>query len=118
GESLISGQSGTKITCSVKSAGGGSYNFSGTLHALTPQGETVDLNFTNGKVGPDFMGTADLSVYTSRILAEYTSTMPCQITVLNQQVKGGSIWANFSCSQVAYPPSGLCGVGLSSIVVF
>jgi hypothetical protein len=120
GQSVISGEGGSSISCSV-SGGGGSYKFSGTLSAITPQGDKISIQFANGVVGSDFTGTADVSVYTPQLLAGFSSVgtnMSCAITVQNQQVKGGSIWATFSCPQIASPPSGLCGISAASAIVF
>jgi hypothetical protein len=117
GQSVISGESGSTISCSVR-GGGGNFTFSGSLHAVTPQGDLVSVSFSNGTVGPDFTGTADVSVYTPQLSGTFSSTSSCAITVKNQQVKGGSIWATFSCGQIASPPSGLCGIDASSAIVF
>jgi hypothetical protein len=117
GQSVISGEQGSTISCSVK-GGGGNFSFSGTLHASTPQGDLISVSFANGVVGPDFTGTADVTVYTPQLSGTFQSTMPCAITVKNQQVKGGSIWATFSCPQIQSPPSGLCGIEGSSAIVF
>ena len=117
GQSVISGENGSTISCSV-TGGGGNFKFSGALRAVTPLGDLVSVSFDKGVVGPDFTGTADVTVYTPQLSANFVSTMPCAITVQNQQIKGGSIWATFSCGQIAAPPSGLCGVNSSSAIVF
>jgi hypothetical protein len=120
GQSVISGEGGSSISCSV-AAGGGGYRFSGTLSAVTAQGDKISVQFANGTVGSDFTGTADVSVYTPQLLAGFTSvgTMTsCAITVQNQQVKKGSIWATFTCPKIASPPSGLCGISGASAIVF
>lgn len=117
GQSVISGESGSTISCSV-TGGGGNFKFSGTLHAITPQGDQISVSFTNGVVKPDFTGTADLSVYTPQLSGNFNSTKSCAITVRNQQVKGGSIWGTFACDQIASPPSGLCGIDPNSAFVF
>ena len=109
GQSLISGENGSSISCSV-TGGGGNFKFSGTLHAITPEGDQISVAFANGVVGPDFTGTADVQVYTPQLSANFSSTASCAITVQNKQVKGGSIWATFACPSLATPPSGLCGI--------
>jgi hypothetical protein len=120
GQSVISGEGGSSISCSV-TGGGGNYKFSGTLSAVTRQGDKVSIQFSNGVVGSNYTGTADVSVFTTDLLQNFSSTnttMNCAITVQNQQVKGGSIWATFSCPQIAFPPSGLCAIDASSAIVF
>jgi hypothetical protein len=118
GQSVISGEGGSSISCSV-TGGGGNFKFSGTLSAITPQGDKISIQFANGQVGSDFTGTADVSVYTPQLLAGFSGTN-CAISVQGQpkQVKGGSIWATFSCAQIASPPSGLCGISAASTIVF
>jgi hypothetical protein len=120
GQSVISGEGGSSISCSV-TGGGGNYKFSGTLSAVTQQGDKVSVQFANGVVGPDYTGTADVSVFTTDLLQNFSSTntmMNCSIAVQNTQVKGGSIWATFSCPQIGFPPSGLCSIGPGSAIVF
>ncbi len=116
GQSVISGQSGAKISCSVK-GGGGTFTFSGTVSAVTTEGQAISVQFTNGTV-TNGAGTADVSVYTPDLSANFDSTASCTIQVLQNQVKGGSIWATFSCPSIASPPSGLCGIGSNSTIVF
>ncbi len=113
GESLISGESGSLITCSVM--GNGQFAFSGALHATTAQGDTVSINFSNGSVAADGSGSADVAFYSPQLAASFAGTS-CSVSVLDQQVKSGSIWATFKCQQIASPPSGLCG--LSGELVF
>ncbi|HTA88508.1 MAG TPA: hypothetical protein VK745_02995 [Polyangiaceae bacterium] len=115
GESVISGESGSTISCSV-TGGGGNFSFSGSLHASTPQGDQILVSFQNGMISGT-TGTADVNVYTPQLSANFSGT-GCTITVQNNQVKGGSIWATFACPQIAYPPSGLCGISPDSTIVF
>jgi hypothetical protein len=115
GDSIISGESGSSISCSV-TGGGGTFNFSGSFLGYTPQGDKVSLSFSNGTV-TNFMGTADVNVYTPQLSQNFSGT-GCTITVENGQVKGGSIWAAFACAQISSPPSGLCGIAASSAFVF
>jgi hypothetical protein len=119
GQSVISGEGGSNISCSV-SGGGGNYKFSGTLSAVTPQGDQISVQFGNGVVGSDFTGTADVSVYTPQAqgFSSVGTNMNCTIAVQNQQVASGHIWATFSCPQIASPPSGLCGIAPASTIVF
>jgi hypothetical protein len=113
GESVISGESGSSISCSV-TGGGSTFNFSGSFLGFTPQGDKVSLSFSNGTV-TNFVGTADISVYTPDLSANFSGT-GCNITVENKQVKGGSIWAAFECDQISAPPSNLCGINSSAFV--
>jgi hypothetical protein len=114
GESVVSGNAGSTISCSVM--GQGMFGFSGSIRALTGTGDLISVTFANGTVGPDFAGTADISLYAPQLSSTFSSAAPCAIAVLNQQVKPGSLWATFSCPRIASPPSGLCG--LSGVVVF
>ena len=126
GQSVISGENNATISCSVTGSNG-NFKFSGSLRGITPLGDTVSVVFANGQVGADFTGTADVSISTSKLAAQtYVDTMPCTVTVLPPpntssvppQIKGGSIWAEFACPQVANPPNNLCQVGSASVVVF
>jgi hypothetical protein len=120
GNSLVDGDKGAHIGCSVKGSGGG-FAFSGSLAANTTQGDPypVTVTFSNGVVDASGNGTANIGVYTPKLSATYTSSAACTVKVLGSplQVKGGSIWASFSCPSITNPPSGLCEVG-SSVVVF
>jgi hypothetical protein len=120
GNSLVDGDKGAHIGCSVKASGGG-FAFSGSLAASTTQGAPfpITVTFSNGVVDASGNGTADIGVYTPKLSATYTSTAACTVKVLGSplQVKGGSIWASFSCPSITYPPMNLCEVG-SSVVVF
>jgi hypothetical protein len=113
GRSVISGDAGSLINCAV--TGNGPFSFSGSIKATTTTGEAIDIVFANGVVGADFTGTADISFYAPELTNDFRSTAPCAITVEDEQVKGGAIWASFHCPQIASPPSGLCG--LSGTVV-
>jgi hypothetical protein len=116
GQSVISGEGGASVTCSVKGGKTG-FAFSGSLHAATPQGDLISVAFTNGTIGSDLMtGSADVSVYTPQLSATFSSATSCTITILEGQIKGGAMWASFDCPQIQSPPSGLCGIGSSTIV--
>jgi hypothetical protein len=119
GESIISGESGATITCSVKGSNG-TFAFSGSIHGITTQGSQVSLQFNGGTIGPDMTGTANVVVYTPELSSNFSSPTgtPCTVNILEGQIKGGSMWATFSCPQIASPPSGLCGISAQSAVVF
>lgn len=108
GQSVISGENGSSITCSVK--GSGTFDFTGTIQATTTQGDSIDLAFDNGTASAAAPGSVDVSAYTTQLFGTLTSSQPCLVTVLNGQVKGGAIWATFSCAQIAAPPSSLCSL--------
>ena len=114
GQSVVSGDAGSSISCIVK--GQGTFSFSGSLHASTSMGDLISIAFSNGVVTPDFTGTADMSIFTPQLAGNFSSGTPCAIHVLDQQVKPGSMWATFACAQVLSPPSGLCG--LTGTIVF
>jgi hypothetical protein len=121
GQSVISGENSSSISCSVTGSKG-NFKFSGSLHAITPLGDQISLTFTNGIVGPDFTGTADVAVYTPQLSANFASSMSCTLQILggagNEQIKGGSMWASFACAQIVAAPSGLCGIASASVIVF
>jgi hypothetical protein len=123
GHSVVDSEGDTKVSCSVR--GKGPFTFSGSIHA-TSNDEAKDpiaVTFQNGVVMPDMKtGTVDVSVFTPQLLAQYASgSTPCTLTVINQQIKGGSIWADFSCPSLTSPPSNACSSGVApsvSTVVF
>ena len=63
-------------------------------------------------------GTVNLTVYTPELSSNFVSptATQCAVKVIDQQIKGGSMWAEFNCAQLTAPPSGLCGVNSSYIV--
>jgi hypothetical protein len=119
GDSLVDGSNGAHISCSVKGSGGG-FAFSGTLQASTTVPVyPITVTFSNGVVDATGKGTAAVSVYTPTLSTFYASTDPCTIQVLGNplQVKGGSIWASFSCPAITASLQGECAVGPSVIVL-
>jgi len=121
GDSLIDGDKGAHISCSVKGSGG-TYAFSGSFQASTSVGDPAPLAlaFSGGVINPNNTGSASISVFTNKLAGSFTSPagMDCSFKVLGNppQVANGHIWASFSCPQIAQPPSNLCGVGTSVIV--
>lgn len=118
GGSVISGEKGSKISCSVKSAGG-SFNFSGSLAAISAAGQAIDIEFNSGVVASDGTpGTVGVSILTPGLQGTGgLSSTNCSVQVINGQVKGGSIWASFECPQVsATEKQYLCGT--SGWIVF
>jgi hypothetical protein len=123
GQSVVDGESGTSVSCSVH--GGGPYTFSGSIHATSydEAKDPITVSFTNGVVNADkTTGTVTVSVFTPQLLAQFTSgAMPCTVKVINHQIKGGSIWADFSCPTLSAGLQGTCSSGVApsvSTVVF
>jgi len=117
GQSLISGERGSVISCSV-TGGGGNFRFSGSIQAISDSGGSVSASFSNGVIS-NLTGTADVTVYTPELSANLSSTTSCTFTVQNSQIKGGSMWASFACPDIESPPSYACGVlQAGSAVVF
>src|SRR3954469_3306429 len=91
GDSIVDGDKGAKITCSVKASGGG-YAFSGNLQASTTVPVLpINVTFNDGVVDAAGNGTVSVSVFTPYLGGYYTSSTPCTVKVINSQVKGGSI---------------------------
>lgn len=115
GDRFIDGESGATIKCSVK--GSGPFTFSGTIQALSnPENDRVTLSISNWTINADKMtGTATISVNTPQLGGTFTSPPGgCTLTVFNQQVKPGSVWATAYCPTVNDPTTGkVCQVGQS-----
>ena len=120
GNSLVDGDKGAHVSCSVRASGGG-FAFSGSFapSSTMSEGYPITVTFNGGVVDASGNGTVNIGVYTPKLSATYTSNPACTVKVLGSplQVKGGSIWASFSCPSITNPPSGLCEVG-SSVIVF
>jgi len=116
GDSVIDGESGAAISCSVR--GKGTFTFSGSLHGVTLDSKhyPITVNFTNGTVDATGKGTASLSVYTPVLAGNFNSSEPCTVQVVGGQIKGGSMWATFTCPSITTAPSGKCQIGTSVIV--
>lgn len=118
GQSVIDGEGGTAISCSVR--GTGPFTFSGSLHATSSDAarDPITVTFSGGTVNADkATGTVSVSVFTPQLEANFSSgSTPCTVEVINRQVKAGSIWANFSCPSLSSPPSGVCTSGVAPSV--
>ena len=118
GDSLIDGDKGAHISCSVKGSGT-TFAFSGSFQATTVTGPPVPItvSFSNGVINGD-KGTAAVSVFTPTLAGAFTSPsgMDCSFNVIGGQLANGHIWASFTCPGIAAPPSRLCAVGPSVIV--
>ena len=118
GNSVIDGQNGASISCSVR--GSGPFTFSGSLHANDNENNPIAVSFTDGQVGTDKTnGTVTLNVFTSQLGPAFTSAPgACTVTVINRQIKPGSIWATFACPSITSAPVGQCQIGSTSTIVF
>ena len=122
GQSVISGKNGSNIQCSGTGRGG-QFEFSGSISAPSSDASLISISFSNGVVSGE-NGTADVSVYTPQLLATFGSpvvapAMPCSFQIVNGQIKGGAMWATFTCPDIESPPTGACGIlqGLSAVVL-
>jgi|GEM_PF-930856 hypothetical protein len=118
GLSVVDGESGTNISCSVH--GSGPFTFSGSLHATADDElkDPVTITFSNGVVNADKKtGTVAVSIFTPQLESSFSSgSTPCTVDVIQQQIKGGSIWADFSCPTLTSPPSSVCSSGVAPSV--
>ncbi len=118
GDSLIDGDQGSHISCSVKGSGT-TFAFSGSFQATTSVGDPlpITVTFSNGTI-TDGKGTAAVSVFTPKLAGTFASAAgsDCTIQVIGGQIANGHVWATFSCAGITAPPSGLCAVGTSVIV--
>jgi hypothetical protein len=105
---IVDGESGASARCSVKSSGGG-FAFSGTLST-----GVKSLDISSGTLGPDMKGTARVTLANTKDLSSPLAAQgaTCIITAAESgtsyQVKGGSMWASFSCTALDAPPSQQC----------
>jgi len=119
GDPFINGEHGATIKCSVK--GGGPYTFSGSIQALSSESDRVTLTVTDGLVAADKLtGTATIAVNTPQLAGTYVSPIgACTLTIVNQNVRGGSIWATATCPSIGEPSTGkTCSVGPTTTFVF
>ena len=118
GSSLISGENGAQISCSVRN-NGSTFAFSGSIAGLTVDSAhyPIEVTFTQGTVDADRTnGSVVVAVLTPVLASTFSSSGPCSVTVVNRQIKNGSLFAVFSCPAITSPPSGLCAVNQSVIV--
>ena len=120
GNSVIDGESGAQISCSVHKTSAG-YTFSGSMHGTTNKDPRfpVTVTFNGGLVSADqTSGTATVTVFTPNLAGTFTSASGgCALKIVNKQIKNGSIWATFSCN-VSAPPMQACALGSDSTIVF
>ena len=118
GQSVIDGDGDTTVSCSVRKQADGSFKVSGSLHAASSSGDPITVSLINVVISPDLTtGSGEVSVFTPQLAGTFDSgTAPCAFTVVNKQVKGGSIWSKFTCPSISQPPSSLCSIADSWIV--
>jgi len=118
GDRLIDGEHGASIKCSVH--GGGPYTFSGTIKGLSSESDKVTFTITNGNVSADkATGTATIAVNTPQLPGTFTSPEGgCALTIVNGNVKGGSIWATANCPTITEPSTAkTCAVGTTTTFI-
>lgn len=104
GVRVIDGESGSKISCTVK--GNGTFSIAANIAygGLT-------FRILDGTVTAGGTGTASVSVYTPETFAiASTSANPCSLDVTTPplQVQSGSMWATFRCPALETSPSTAC----------
>lgn len=122
GQSVINGDQGSSIGCSVKSSNGG-FAFSASIRGTANSNEPVTVSINGGVITGE-TGTASVTVSTRKLSTTFSnpSAQPCTFTVIRgagdlPQVKNGALWATFQCPSIVAPPSGQCVVGTTSTVV-
>lgn len=120
GDRVVDGQKGSAIKCSVH--GKGPFTFSGSLRGISSDENRspVTISFTDGQIAADKSGgTVTVGVNTPDLGGFFQSEPgACKLTIVNQQIKPGSIWTSVSCPLVTQPPANSCTVGMSTVVIF
>jgi hypothetical protein len=104
---VIDGEDAAVFKCKV--LGTSTFSFEATM-----QQAGRGLVITNGTLGEDRTGSADVTLTDSQHLAtSLASSAPCKVDaamgpVNNFQVKAGSMWASFDCATVEAQPSDSC----------
>ncbi|MEI9938869.1 MAG: hypothetical protein WDO69_16755 [Pseudomonadota bacterium] len=115
GDTLIDGEHNASIKCSVK--GNGPFQISGTVQGSSGEHEPVMVS-VSGTINADKLtGTGSVNVYTPLLTGFASADGTCTFTVINQQVKPGSLWMTFKCPSITQPPGRSCLVGDSSAIV-
>lgn len=119
GDRLIDGEHSSTIKCTVK--GSSTYTFSGTITGNTAQTDRVNFSMSDGIVNMDKLtGTVSVGVFTTQFAATLQSPPGgCSVTVVNSNVKPGSLWAKVTCPTISDPsaPGKACSVGPTTIFV-
>ena len=119
GNRFIDGENGATIKCAV--TGGGPFNFSGNIKALSGTSDFVTMTITNGVIAADKLnGTATIAINTPQLAATFTSPPGmCTLTVVGGNVKPGSVWATAYCPSVTDTSTGkACSIGTTTTFVF
>ncbi|HKY36860.1 MAG TPA: hypothetical protein VJN18_13020 [Polyangiaceae bacterium] len=106
---IVDGESGASVSCAVK--GRSTFTFSGEIQ-LGDRG----LSFSNGTIGADKKGTAQVTVIKTGSPGFPTMMSPtanCTIDAAkadgnNYQIEAGHIWARFVCPSVENVPTDFC----------
>lgn len=120
GDRLTDGENGAKIKCSV--TGSGPFAVSATIQGTTQEtpADRVSLIIKDGVIDADTQtGTASVSVFTPQLAGTFSGG-DCTLSVINQNIKAGSLWASVTCPAISDPsaPGQACSVGqLSTFVI-
>ena len=113
GDRVVDGENGATIKCSVH--GSGPFTFSGTIKGLSSGSDRVTVTITDGVIDADRkIGKATIAVNTTQIPNTLTSAASdCAVTVVQDAVKAGSLWATAACPRITDPssPGIACSVG-------
>jgi len=111
GDRLTDGEHGASIQCSVK--GSGPFTFSGNIKATSGEGDPVTIGVSGSVNADKVSGTAKISVFTKELGGSFSSAADgCTVTVVNGNVKAGSVWASISCPSITNPSTAQeCSVG-------
>ncbi len=117
GDRLVDGMGGAKITCSV--TGSGPYTVYASIRGQSSENEVVMLTIANGVVNADKQtGSAAIAVYTPQLAGTFGAN-ECTLSVVDQNVKPGALWATVSCPTISDPslPGSACSVGPTTTFV-
>jgi hypothetical protein len=105
---VVDGENGASVSCSV--SGSSTFTFSGEVRS-----GAKGIRFASGTLGADLKGTAVITIIDSTRLSTplaspgATCVIDAAAAANNRfQVKGGSIWASYSCPTVEAPPTDAC----------
>jgi hypothetical protein len=105
---VIDGDQGAVLRCRVATVADG-FEFEANIQLASRS-----LRLAGGTLSANRTGSAIVTVVDSLQLGEsLTSSEPCAVNAAkgngnNFQVKAGSMWASFTCTSVAAPPSSAC----------
>ncbi|MGC4089595.1 MAG: hypothetical protein QM756_17245 [Polyangiaceae bacterium] len=111
GKRIYDGDSGVSVKCSVK--GAGPWSISTRVSSNSPN---LTFLIDGGTIGTDGTGTANMSLSTAAINDSLQSPpgSPCTLKAVAANggivVRSGAVWAQYTCPDMRYPPSGSCFV--------